>query len=93
MSIASDGRPPVRWRSSSKTSSITWVSSAIAAKPIVALMPFSECAIRKIPSTVVLVLRGLLELDDGEVQFLEVLPRLGEEHRHVFGGVHQLSGR
>ena len=51
-SIASRGRPPLRWRSSSKTSSISCVSAAMPAKPIVALMPFSECAIRKISSTV-----------------------------------------
>ena len=51
-SIASRGRPPLRWRSSSKTSSISCVRAAMPAKPIVALMPFSECAIRKISSTV-----------------------------------------
>ena len=51
-SIASRGRPPLRWRRSSKTSSISCVSAAMPAKPIVALMPFSECAIRKISSTV-----------------------------------------
>ena len=50
--MASTGSPSVRWRSSSNTSSITCVSSAIGAKPIVALMPLSECAIRKISSTV-----------------------------------------
>ncbi len=50
--IASRERPPLRWRRSSKTSSISWVSAAMPAKPIVALMPFSECAMRKISSTV-----------------------------------------
>ena len=34
-------------------------------------------------------IRGvLLELDHGEVEFLEVLSRLGQEHGHVLGGVH-----
>ena len=36
-----------------------------------------------------LVCRVVLERDDGEVQFLKMLLRLGQEHRHVFGGVHQ----
>ena len=42
----------MRWRSSSKTSSISCVSAAMPAKPIVALIPFIECAMRKISSTV-----------------------------------------
>ena len=51
-SIAARSSPPLRWRSSSKTSSISWVSAAMPAKPIVALIPFMECAMRKISSTV-----------------------------------------
>ena len=51
-STASRPSPPARWRSSSKTSSISCVSAAMPAKPIVALMPFIECAIRKIASIV-----------------------------------------
>ena len=31
----------------------------------------------------------LLEAHDGEVELLEVLPALGQEHRKVLGGVHQ----
>ena len=34
------------------------------------------------------VLWVLLKRDDRDVEFLEVLARLGEEHRHVLGGVH-----
>src|SRR5581483_9165419 len=34
------------------------------------------------------VLGVLLQTDDGQVQFLQVLLRLGQEHGHVFGGVH-----
>ena len=30
----------------------------------------------------------LLQADDRQVQFLQVLLRLGQEHGHVFGGVH-----
>ena len=41
-STASRERPPLRCLSSSKTSSIACVSSAMPAKPIVALMPFIE---------------------------------------------------
>ena len=52
VSTASRASGPVRWRSSSKTSSMACVSAAIFSKPIVALMPFMECAIRKICSTV-----------------------------------------
>jgi hypothetical protein len=37
-----------------------------------------------------LVVRLLLDLDDGEVELLEVLTALREEHRQVLGGVHQL---
>ena len=58
------------------------------AKPIVALMPFSECAIRKISSTVVRIVGLLLDPDDGEVELLQVLAALGQEHREVL--VHQL---
>ena len=36
------------------------------------------------------ILGVLLQPDDREVQLLEVLARLGEEHRHVLGGIHQL---
>ena len=50
-SIAIRSSPPWRWRRSSNTSSISCVSAAMPAKPIVALMPFRECAIRKISST------------------------------------------
>ena len=50
--MASRVRPSPRWRSSSKTSSISCVSLAIWAKPMVALMPLSEWAARKISSTV-----------------------------------------
>jgi hypothetical protein len=35
------------------------------------------------------VLGRLLECHDGEVELLEVLPALGQEHRKVLGGVHQ----
>jgi hypothetical protein len=35
------------------------------------------------------VLRVLLDAHDGEVQLLEVLAALREEHRQVAGGVHQ----
>ena len=58
------------------------------AKPIVALMPFRECAIRKISSTVVRIVGRLLDLDDREVELLQVLTPLGQEHREVL--VHQL---
>ena len=51
-STASGLSPPLRWRSSSKTSSMVWVSAAMPAKPIVALIPFRECAMRKISLTV-----------------------------------------
>jgi hypothetical protein len=34
------------------------------------------------------VVRLLLDPHDGEVQLLEVLAPLGEEHREVLGGVH-----
>jgi hypothetical protein len=37
-----------------------------------------------------LVVRRLLDLHDGDVQLLEVLARLGQEHREVLGDVHQL---
>ncbi len=57
-------------------------------KPIVALMPFSECAIRKISSTVSTVVGSLLDADDRQVQLLEVLAALGEEHRQVLVEVH-----
>jgi hypothetical protein len=50
--MASRGRPPRRWRRSSSTFSISWVSFATPAKPIVALIPLKECAMRKISSTV-----------------------------------------
>ncbi len=53
------------------------------AKPIVALMPFIECAMRKISSTVGLVVGGLLDLDDREVELLQVLTPLGQEHREI----------
>ena len=59
------------------------------AKPIVALMPFSECAMRKISSTVSWSSGLLLDPDDGEVELLEVLAPLGEEHRQVLGDVHR----
>ena len=52
VSIASEGRPPERWRRSSNTSSMLCVSSATLAKPMVALMPLNEWAMRKISSTV-----------------------------------------
>jgi hypothetical protein len=32
--------------------------------------------------------RVVLQLHDRDVQFLQMLPRLGEEHGHVLGGVH-----
>ena len=51
-SMASCGSGVVRWRRSSKASSISWVRAAMSLNPIVALMPFMECAIRKISSTV-----------------------------------------
>ena len=50
-SIATRESPLVRWRSNSNTSSISCVSAAMLAKPIVALMPLRLCAIRKISST------------------------------------------
>ena len=58
-------------------------------KPIVALMPFIECAMRKISSTVSWSSGLLLDPHDGEVELLEVLPALGQEHREVLGDVHQ----
>ena len=60
------------------------------AKPIVALMPFSECAMRKISSTVSWSSGALLDPDDREVELLQVLSALGEEHREVFRDVHQV---
>jgi hypothetical protein len=36
------------------------------------------------------VVGRLLEAHDGQVQLLEVLPALGQEHREVLGGVHQI---
>ena len=36
------------------------------------------------------VVGRLLDADDGEVELLEVLARLGEEHRQVLGDVHQI---
>ena len=64
------------------------------AKPIVALMPLSECAMRKISSTVSRSSGLLLDAHDGEVELLEVLARLGEEHRQVLGGsISRSSGR
>ena len=84
-STASRVRPPVRWRSSSKTSSISCVRAAMPAKPMVALMPFSEWAMRKISSTVAPVVGLLLDAHDGEVELLQVLAALGEEHREVLG--------
>ena len=79
----------MRWRSSSNTSSISWVSLAIAAKPIVALMPLSEWAIRKISSTVARSCGLSSSATIARLSSCEVLARLGEEHRHVLGGVHQ----
>ena len=35
------------------------------------------------------ILGRLLEAHDGEVELLEVLPALGQEHRKVLGGIHQ----
>ena len=58
------------------------------AKPIVALMPFIECAIRKISSTVSWSSGRLLDPHDREVELLEVLTPLGQEHREVLGDVH-----
>ena len=58
------------------------------AKPIVALMPFIECAMRKISSTVSRSSGGSSIADDREVELLEVLAPLGQEHREVLG-VHQ----
>ena len=63
----------MRWRSSSKTSSIWWVRAAMPSKPMVALMPFSEWAMRKISSTVAPVVGVLLDAHDGEVELLQVL--------------------
>ena len=88
--MASRPSPPVRWRSSSKTSSISCVSAAMPSKPIVALMPFSECAIAEDLVDRLPVVGLLLDPDDGEVELLEVLAGLREEHREVLGGVHQL---
>ena len=89
MSITRRSRPPVRPRSVSKTSSIVCVSAAMRAKPIVPLMPLRECAMRKISSIVSLSDGRLLDPDDGEVQRLQVLAALGEEHSDVLRGVHQ----
>ena len=79
--------PPRRWRSSSKTSSISCVSAAIPAKPMVALMPFSECAMRKISSTVSRSSGRLLDAHDREVELLQVLAALGQEHREILGNL------
>jgi hypothetical protein len=51
-SITRRSSSPVRPRRVSNTSSIVWVSAAMRANPIVALMPFSEWAMRKISSIV-----------------------------------------
>ena len=83
----------MRWRSSSKTSSIWCVSAAMPAKPIVALMPFSECAMRKI-SSMVSRSSGVSSIaHDREVEVLEVLARLGEEHREVLVELHHAHPR
>jgi hypothetical protein len=37
-----------------------------------------------------LIVGLLLDLHDGEVELLEVLAPLRQEHRQVLGGVHQL---
>ena len=92
-SMASRESPPRRWRRSSKTSSISCVSAAIAAKPIVALMPFSECAMRKISSIVSLSSGFSSIATTREVELLEVLAALGQEHREVLGGVHRHAFR
>jgi len=36
------------------------------------------------------VIRGLFEGDNREVQLLQVLATLGDKHREVFVGIHQL---
>jgi hypothetical protein len=36
------------------------------------------------------VVGRLLDAHDGEVELLEVLARLGHEHRQVLGGIHQI---
>ena len=54
-------------------------------KPIVALMPFMECAMRKISLIVSRSSGSLLDAHDGEVERLEVLLGLREEHRQVVG--------
>jgi hypothetical protein len=36
------------------------------------------------------VVGHLFEAHDGEVELLEVLPALGQEHGEVLGGVHQI---
>ena len=40
-----------------------------------------------------LVVGGLLDADDGEVELLQVLAALGQEHREVLGGSIRSSGR
>jgi hypothetical protein len=37
-----------------------------------------------------LVVGRLLDADDGEIELLEVLAALGQEHGEILGGLHQL---
>ena len=83
--MAARSSPPLRWRNSSKTFSISCVSAAMRAKPIVALIPFRECAMRKISSTVSGSSGVSSIADHREVELLQVLTPLGQEHREVLG--------
>ena len=72
----------------SKTSSILCVSAAIWAKPIVALIPFRECAMRKISSSVSRSSGVSSMRMTARFSVLQVLAALGEEHAQVLGDVH-----
>ena len=59
-------------------------------KPIVADMPLRRVGDAEDLVDRLAVVGRLLEAHDREVELLQVLAALGEEHREVLGGVHQI---
>ena len=87
-SIASRARPPVRWRSSSKTSSICVRERRHAGEAHRRAHALQRVRDAEDLVDGLAVVGALLDAHDREVELLEVLARLGEEHRRGTRNVH-----